>query len=196
VLSAEGVIEITAASPQASCEPNDARLEQGREELEQAREAREATRARVVQDHLRVTQDPTATIEAMQDEEDLESARAEAHGAKADVRQDEDQLSRTHCSGASTREPFAPVASASADVRMEFPAQYLHPLERALDSSAAAITAHRYSDPTPITGRLTSVDTALADGKPIVIAYARLDDSSHQLRDAELVGVAVQLPAA
>jgi len=194
VLNTEGVVELAAPTLRVSCEPSDTRLEEGRAELDAARAAREATRAQVVQDHLRVTQEPAATIETAQDEEDLKSAGAEVHNAKGDVRQDEDELPQATCT---ELRPAGPVPNAGdiAEVRMELPAQYLQPLQRALHTGSAAVIAYSFSDRNPITGRLISVESALAGDAPIVIARARLNDSLHKLRQAELVDVAVQLPA-
>jgi hypothetical protein len=196
VIGTEGLIERTSSTMPATCAPNDEHLEQGREQLEAARTAREATRERVIEDHLRLTQEPTATIETAQDQEDLEGARSEVRDAKQDVRRDEAQLATTHCASATLEEPRGPVNPDFVDVRVELPAKYLQPLQHALGSGTGAITAYRRSDRTAITGRLISVESALAGDKPIVIARARLDDSLHQLRDAEPVDVAVQLPAA
>lgn len=105
------------------------------------------------------------------------------------------QLFMARCPAPALEEPLGPVDSDIVDVRMELPAKYLQSLAHALNSDSASITAYRSSDRTAITGRLISVESALAGDTPIVIARARLDDSLHQLRDAEPVDVAVQLPA-
>jgi hypothetical protein len=136
VVNVAGVIDLVrGASVPGACPLLDAQLEQIRTHASEARAAADSARARLVREHLRFTEYPAALWHASLDQEALEGRRDELHAARGDISALEDELIAAGCdAGEGSGSQSGPVVA--VDVRLELPAKYLLPLERALVAGA------------------------------------------------------------